>query len=133
MFLNYKQKQIIKDVLKESTPNTDRIKDYKAISIVFNITIPLIFIIEVLGFITLTLYVITFFSNFLYNNNTFLFISDLYSISWDYFLNFLFFLFILLLITPIIFKHATVDEVNKIYTEFLKLEKEINKNIKDGK
>lgn len=115
-FLNQEEKNIIKDVLFEH--GMDRTKDFNSLVYILN---SFLFSFHLLYYTFLTfftIFCITIFSNYIFNNNTFLFITDLTKTTNILFNYLVLFCFIFILILPIVLfmllKIIDIYEMEKI-------------------
>lgn len=124
-FLNKEEKSIIKDVLFER--GIDRTKDFNSLVYILN---SFLFFFHLLfyTFITFfTVFCMTIFSNYIFNNNTFLFITDLTKTTNNLFNYLVLFCFIFILILPIVLfmllKVIDIYEMEKILEKIKEIKK----------
>ena len=124
-FLNQEEKSIIKDVLFERGIN--KTKDFNSSVYILN---SFLFFFHILfyTFITFfTVFCIAIFSNYIFNNNTFLFITDLTKTTNILFNYLVLFCFIFILILPVVLfmllKVIDIYEMEKILEKIKEIKK----------
>lgn len=124
-FLNQEEKSIIKDVLFER--GIDKTKDFNSLVYILN---SFLFFFHILfyTFITFfTVFCIAVFSNYIFNNNTFLFITDLIKTTNNLFNYLVLFCFIFILILPVVLfillKVIDIYEMEKILEKIKEIKK----------